>query len=521
MDMDKRRKPARKLPDVRLVGRAPVIGVLVGALLGCGSVFAQSVTVTPSLDTSLTWTDNAGASGGASGGGEADWVFEVSPGISVSRTSGRLNGGLSARLRNLVYADDTDRNSSYLSLQGRGSFEAVEDLLFIDFDAGISRNNLSAFSGGASGDRLSSQRSSETRTWSIAPRLESDLRFGEAAVGAVEYSSRGISSGSDGLGNQNVETLGVRLSDPGSRRFLGWGLAYTRTDSDGGTAESSSRSAETLRGTLFANLSPQFRLRAIGGHESNDYASGRRTSGDIVGAGFDWYPTDRTSITATVEDRLFGRGYNLGLNHRMRRSVWYLSASRDLSSTAQELGPGLTEASGQACLDFVSNPANFPEITDPLDRFQLLLNCIARLTLRSNAAYVNQSLSAGFSLLGVRNTLSFSVSRADRSLVSNISSLLPGTDDFQNTDNVLTTSATVAWSHRLTGTSALDASLTRTNSEGRDSSGLETKRLLASLGLSRQLGPQTQAGLRYRYQKAEGSTDYTENAVTATLGMRF
>lgn len=520
MDMDKRRKVARKRAERRRQCSASLQCALALGLLGVGSdVLAQSVRVTPTLNTELTWTDNVSASrGGASGDGGSDWILEVSPGITASRTSGRLNGSLSARLRNLLYADNTDNNTSYLSLQGRGSFEAIEDLFFIDFDAGISRNNLSAFSGGAPGDPLASSRANETRTWSIAPRLESDLRFGEAGRGSVRYSSRGITSGSQGLGNQKVDTWSVNLADPGGFRFFGWGLAYSRTDSDGGTAATSSRTEETVRGTLFANVSPQFRLRGIVGHESNDYDNGRKDSGSIVGGGFDWYPTDRTAVSATVEDRIFGRGYDFSFNHRMRRSVWFVSASRDLSSTARELGNAIVF--DEACLNLVSDPGYRPDITDPIERQLLVLECLGLVSLRSNAAYVNQSVGGGFSLLGVRNTLSFSVRRADRSLVSNISGLLPG-DDFLNTDRVRTTSATLSWSHQLTGTSSLDASLTRSESEGRDDPTLETTRLTGTLGVSRSLGPNTRAGLRYRYQDAEGSTDYTENAITATLGMRF
>src|SRR5690606_10681883 len=106
----------------------------------------------------------------------------------------------------------------------------------------------------------------------------------------------------------------------------------------------------TLRGTLFANISSQFRLRGIVGRESNDYEDGVETSSDIVGGGIDWYPTDRTAISATVEDRFFGRGYDVSFNHRMSRSVWFLSASRDTSSLARDLGTGAIDF--RDCLAF-------------------------------------------------------------------------------------------------------------------------------------------------------------------------
>ena len=171
-------------------------------------------------------------------------------------------------------------------------------------------------------------------------------------------------------------------------------------------------------------------------------------------------------------------------------------------------------------LDGASDPTYRPDITDPVERERLLLDCLSLTLLRTNAAYVDRSLSGGFSLLGVRNTLSFSATRSDRSNLSELSGLLPD-DDFRNTDRVRTTSATVSWSHQLTGTSSLIASLTRSRSESLDEADLDTRRLTGTIGISRALGPHTQGGLRYRYQKSEGTNAYTENSVTATVGMRF
>ena len=492
-----------------------VLGALAVAMVALpGVAAAQSVRVTPTFDTELTWTDNVDAEPN----GRDDFILEVTPGVSVTRTGGRMTGSLSARLRNLMYANDTDANTSFVSLNGSGTYEAIEDLLFIDASASVSRSNLSAFSGRGTGDPFSVDPDNETRTWSITPRLESDLRFGEAGRGSIRYSSRGINSNSGGLGNQRADTWDVSLSDPGGFRFLGWGIDYSRTDLDGGTSANSVQTEQTLRGTLFANISSQFRVRGILGRESNDYEDGVETSSDIVGGGIDWYPTDRTVITATVEDRFFGRGYDVSFNHRMSRSVWFVSASRDTSSLARDLGPAIVF--DQGCFELVSDPTYRPDITDPVERERLLLDCLSLTLLRTNAAYVDRSLSGGFSLLGVRNTLSFSATRSDRSNLSELSGLLPD-DDFRNTDRVRTTSATVSWSHQLTGTSSLIASLTRSRSESLDEADLDTRRLTGTIGVSRALGPHTQGGLRYRYQKSEGTNEYTENSVTATVGMRF
>jgi uncharacterized protein (PEP-CTERM system associated) len=506
-----RRKPSPKRPEPGWAG-----ALALALLLGAGAASAQTTRVTPTLSTELTWTDNASA--GTDSDGREDWIFEVAPGLSLSRTAGRLNGSLNARLRNLVYANGSEDNTTYLSFDGRGTFEAIEDLLFLDFRAGISRSNYASFTGRGAGDPLAVDDNNEIRYWSIAPRLESDLRFGESARGSVKYSSQGVDSSTVALGNQRADTWDVAVSDPGGLRVLGWGLDYSRTDSDTGGSGGGTRAKESVRGTLYGNVSPQLRLRAIVGRESNDYAEGRKDSSGIVGGGIDWYPTERSSISATAEDRIFGSGYDFSFNHRMRRAVFFVGAGRDLSSFAESLGYAVVV--DRSCVDLVADPGYRPDVTDRLERQSLLLDCLSFGQLRSNAAFVERSVRGGFSLLGVRNTLSFSASRSDRSRLGGVTGLLPE-DDLLDSERVRVTTVTLAMSHTLSGTSSLYASLSRSHSESADDAELDTQRFTGTVGVDRSLGPHTRAGLRYRYQKAEGSSDYTENALTATLGMRF
>ncbi len=94
----------------------------------------------------------------------------------------------------------------------------MEDLLFLDFSGGITRNDYSAFSQRAPGDPFGFDEDNEARYWSITPRLESDLRFGEAARGSVSYSSSGVRSNSGGLGDHSADTWGLSLADPGGSR---------------------------------------------------------------------------------------------------------------------------------------------------------------------------------------------------------------------------------------------------------------------------------------------------------------
>ena len=508
--MDMVRMRARKPLERHCVPRL----ALTLALLLPASVFAQEVTVTPLLNAELTWTDNAGVGRDK----YDDFILEVSPNISVLRTSGRFNGALSANLRNVMYADASERNSSFLTLNGRGEFEAIEDFLFVDLDASIGRNNLSAFSGRSSGDRLSTDKRSETRTWSIGPRLEFSL--GGDARGSVRYLSRWIDSGSQGLGDQHLQRWTAEASDPTAFGRVGWGLSYTRSDSKTDSESTRDRTSDIGRANVFLNVSPQLRLRGIAGYEANDYEDRSGDSSSIYGAGFDWYPTERTAVSATYEDRIFGNGYDLSVSHRMSRSTWFLSASRDISSVADSLG-STPYIDGDCVNTLVRDPLFRPDLSDEIERFSAaLLECFGVAELRSNAYFVQRSVRGGFSVLGVRNTLTFSVSRSDRSRISDITGL-PTNDDFLVTNHIRTTSVNASLSHRLSGLSTLVGSVTRSESESLDDAGLDTRRWLATLSLNRQLGPRTQGSLRYRHQRSEGSDDFTENSITAAVGMRF
>lgn len=518
------RKRVRKSPEV---GGQAVKGAcrvaVAAAALATTAASAQMVTITPSVDSRLTWTDNVDASSNK----KQDLIAEISPGITISRASGRVNGRLSAQLRNVGYANDSGRNTSFLTLQSRGEIEALENLLFVDLDGSISRNNLSAFTGRSSTDTLNTNRNDETRTWSIAPRMQ--FRIGDAQ-GSVAYLSRWFDSGGS-LGQQRLGQWTAQASSPSAFRLFGWGLNYSRTASDYGTQTtgtgSSNVTSEVGRATLFINLTPQFRARLIGGRESNDYQNSKSQSGTIYGAGFDWNPTERTTIVATTEERMFGRGYDFRFNHRMARSSWHLSFTKDLSSSLQAFGQRPQTQEELLCAQIANAVSQ-----DPVQQQQAYQSCLnalgfdpiaARRALLSNAQYVDKSFEAGFSLIGVRNQLSFTFVRSDRSRLGGGSGLAVG-DDFANTDRLITTSGTVALSHQLSGTTSLNASVTQSRSQGASGTNLETRRLYASLGVSTELGPRTYGGLTYRYQRGNSTSadgDFTENAITANLGMRF
>ena len=75
--------------------------------------------------------------------------------------------------------------------------------------------------------------------------------------------------------------------------------------------------------------------------------------------------------------------------------------------------------------------------------------------------------------------------------------------------------------HKLTAMSSLVGSYALMNSKGSGTSSLQTDQQMFNLNFTTQLGPKTNAGIGARRVVVDGSTNYTENAVTGTLSHQF
>lgn len=482
-----------------------------------GHAQAQSMYVRPYVDAAMTYSDNVGAD---RSGGQGDFHVEVAPGIAVNRDSGRLKGNFNGRLRNIFYMTESDRNDSFLSLNGHGQFEAVERLLFIDMNASITRNNRSTLLGRLPGDRLDTESANETRMFGVGPRLE--FRLGAETNGNLAYMHRWV-TGSGGLKDRQEGVLTAQLSDPTYFGRLGWGLDYYRVDSDsgrGGMTGASTR--ESVRGTLYAKVSSQLRLRGIVGRERNDYELGPEDRGTIVGGGFDWNPTPRTTISGTTEKRMFGRGHDFRFSHRRPRSVWSLSYVRDISSSLESLDFDVfTDPEFRLLYDALERLIPDPLLREALVRRQLGYPEIgARGSEFTNAYYTTRNLAASVSLMGVRNVLTFMLRQSERERLG-AAAISDPRDDLSRFNNVKTRSASVSLSHRLSPVSTATAVVTRTHSKGEGAERADTRRTSLNLGISKELGPNTRASLTFLHQRADGASSFTENALTATLSISF
>lgn len=517
MDMVPRRAQKHR-PDASPALRAALGGNLAWfTLLMCaaGSTLAQSTTIQPTLLGRVTYSDNIDATAN----GSRDWVTEITPGISMRRESGRLNGFLSANLRSLSYARDSDRNTTFLALAGRGEFEAMKDFLFIDMDARVSRDNGSALSGRGTNDLLDVNKDNETRQFSLGPRFE--FRPFGTSEGLLSYRYSWF-NGSGDIESREVGDLEARLSDEQAVGRLGWGVEFQREDASYSKSSFADATREKYEGFLLFRPVQRVRLSAGLGRESNDFGLGSE-SYTTKSASVEWAASPRTNLSAGVEDRFFGTGYTFDFTHRRARSSWNLAASRDVSSSINNNPGAEDELLYREFYDALGS------ISDPIERANEARRLLeeqggnSAFLFVSNSYYVNESIRGGIALIGRRSVLRFDLQRNERSRLG-AAPVTNTQDDFATYDTVIDNSVSASLARRLTPQSSGNVSLRYSESEGTGASQSTTDRTQLSIGVTTRLGPSASGGIVYRYQRADGTgegADFTENAVTANIGVRF
>lgn len=469
----------------------------------------RQLSVVPSINARVTATDNVdGAEDGA-----GDFIFEVSPSIEISKLAGRLTGSMSTSLRNVMYADSGDRNTSFIAFNGRGQYEIVEDQFFIEATGSVSRDDLSIFSGRGTGDNLSTSASNETRSYTVSPWIR--FHFGSTATGKLRLDNRWTAGGGGSFGDQYSRTLTANLTDGEAFGPLGWYVDFSRVDTEYSDPEQTVFRQNARLGATY-RVSGQFSLRATVGRESNDYTADGSSGSMTHGYGFDWSPSPRTQFSAFTEERIFGRGFNISLNHRRALSHWKLVYSKDISSSDELISQDLQDA---YFLAYVGDLQGLGLSQAQLAAIKQQFLAQSGLLI-TNAQYIYKNLQGDVSFVGKRNVLGFSVYRRQRNRLAD-DLTASSVDDFARFDEVTDSGATISLRHSLSPSSALTVRGNRSKANGSGTDNQDTRRSSVSVGLTRKLGANSNSGLEYQHLRVNGDSSYTENRLTASIGLRF
>lgn len=515
----------RPLMQPDFAERAPAWRLLVatGLVVAAQFCFAQSPHFQTSVSVSETFTDNADATRN----GRSDWITEVTPAVSISRSSGHVTGTLDASFRNLVYVRDSSLSESFVTLSGRGQVEVIDDSFFVDVNSSISRNNLSSFGGRPQWDSSNSGSQAETRYFSLAPRWAGHIGTSDVQF-SMNYNAQVLSYGSD-LNQQNQGTFRARLFDPHAGSLFGWSVDFTKIDSGYQNGSQQENNDTSLTGTLVYYATKQLSLKGIFGTETNNYTSdGKDETGPLTGYGVSWRPSPATSIDGLVEHHNYGDTYDAKFNYRRPLSSYTFGTSRHISTSFDTA----TSSQGSYYYNLVSSSL-ISQYPDPIQRDQATRSVLKTLGITNNSSFGNfatnalfwdQRMDAGFSLIGVRHTLAFSGYLSNRDRI-NGNGVTSSTDDFANNDHVKGRGWTVSLSHELTPDAHLTGALYWSNSTGTGGGpDQDTRDKGVTLGYSKKLSPKTTSSLNFRHNSStdsDSANDYTENAVTAGLSHSF
>jgi uncharacterized protein (PEP-CTERM system associated) len=232
-------------------------------------------------------------------------------------------------------------------------------------------------------------------------------------------------------------------------------------------------------------------------------------------------------LAASREDRFFGNSDSLSLTHRTAGSAWKYRQTKDTFTST-------TSSSGGVGAYFSLFDSMFSSaIPDPVARAAYVKALLSGNGISPNASFqggflatgvtLRQSRELSLALLGARNTVTFAATRSETqdAFRGTGAGWYPGTD-FSSLDDIKQTGASINWSHRLSGLSALTGSASRLKSKGSgSSSSMYTGETMYTVNLLTRLGPKTNAGLGIRRIEVDGSANYTENALTGTFSHRF
>lgn len=466
-----------------------------------------------------TWTDNVRLSDHDK---DAALVTTVSPGISISRSSGLLRGSLDYALNGIAYSKSDLPSQLQNSLRASGQAELMERRLIVDINATIGQQSASAFglqssptqSSQGGGYTLSNPNRHEVATVTVSPAWRGVVGSwakiearGNFARTEVRGTSLGDSRGTGGL--VSISGLGV-----GS---LNWSLLLNSQR----TAPADARANRLSSASAGLNYrpDPDWTLGADVGRERSDFLTGSGRNGGTAGLDAQWTPTPRTRVNGDWHHHDYGNSHVLGFSHRMSRSVWQLSHSRMVTVGNSTAGGSRTNYDQFFILFASIEP-------DPIKRDLMVRAYLQAQGLSADAPSNSGFLSSGPSevdsgllgvtLQGVRSTLS---AQASRSVTRRLGSGL-NQGDLASNAKVEQRSYSLTASHQLTPVSGIALTASRQQTLG-DSTGQSTRLTSLTANWNGKLGPRFGVQIGARHARFEGVTAYAENAVYASLTQQF
>jgi uncharacterized protein (PEP-CTERM system associated) len=474
-------------------------------------------SIVPRVTAAQTFSDNIALS---NVNRQSDLITELSPGVRLQANTARLKAYVDYSLRNYLSAKESGRDRTQSSLNSFATLEGIEKWLYLDVNASITQQVISAFGPQSVSTANTNANSTQVSNLKVSPYVKG--RLGVNTEYNVRLSHSETRSQSVSAANLTTDELLATVSGVVSGP-LGWTLdASSLTNAYSSGVKSEVRRAG---GKLSYRFNPEYNAFVSAGAESNNYASANNQSYSNFGYGGDWTPSERTKLSLSRERRSFGDSHSISFSHRTPLTSWKFTDSRSATAT-----PNQSAATGQGTYYDLLYSQLAATTPDPAARAQQVNSILQQSGIAPTAAITSGFLSSRVSiqrrqelsmvLNGLRNTATYTLFQTDSQSIG-ATTLTGVPDDFSRSTAIKTRGMSSNLSHRLTPVFSLNALSSWSRVSGM-STGLTSTQKLFNFNVSGKLSPRVTASVGLRRVVSEGDqAAYRENAVLGSLSAQF
>jgi uncharacterized protein (PEP-CTERM system associated) len=524
----RRSKRSAASPQALKALACAVAGAWVGTAAGQGtglSIPVERPIFTPGIRAAATYSDNVLLA--PSGKEDGDIVIEASPYFTAESLAPRAKYRLLYQLRNFWRVQDGDTNLFRHALNATGSFALVEDRFWVDLDGYMGTINASASGPIAADPAASFVNTTNIRRFSISPWYRD--RLGSFATYQLRYLAAHTAGGTNNFALAKLDQRASASVDGVNDGSSPWNWRWYGEFQQREFESNVTRNRRTSGVALYYRLNPQLRVFGTVDYEQIDGL--RNRDGDDFGygpgAGFDWTPNSRTSVSASASRRYYGTVGNARAAYTTNRSTLGVQFSRSVFTSADAsllFFDPLSLTSGDLG---TINP-----VMANLLAAGIVLPVGTTLTqsLVTDAAVLDRRITAFYGLYGARNSLTFSLFASNRESTTELATSTAvsgirgtGTAGRIFVGELRERGGAVVYQHRLDARSSIDVTLDQRRNSS-PSAGFDTRATTLRAGYTTRVTADTAffGGVRHTRQTASGTgAKYDENAIYGGIDVRF
>jgi uncharacterized protein (PEP-CTERM system associated) len=473
-------------------------------------------TLLPRVSVTEYYTDNYYRT---SANKTSGWTTDISPGIHFNSSVGRFTGSVDYSLHQIIQSNDAGQNELQNALDLDGVVEALDKRVFVDLNGKISQRTISAFGAQSGVDSAINSNKTEVSSFRISPYAKGYLnRFADYEARYALSTTRAKSAQ---FANSTDESASFKLKGTAFTDRLHWTSLLSTERIEQGS--SNTVKSDNFNNSLGYVVDPQFNVTATFGREYGNYVSSEGSYKTTTGLTVVWLPTERTTVSAEVENSLAGKTHKFNFEHRTSKTSWRVS---DVKSVSFSNALSASSIQGNAYDLLFSQLATVEP--DPVKRAALVNNL-----LLTNYGVLYESILSGyltggtsiqrtqdvsFSLLGVRDIVTVTAMQNSGQKLLGSSTVA---DDFSNASLINQRALTVSLTHRLNSEMTLSAQLTGQKNTS-DNTNLVSNLKSISVDASAKLNLKTMVTLGVRRTiYSNVLTPYGVNSISGGLTMQF